>query len=104
MVSRRQLTSDRKKPGLAFWATVVVVAVLVTYVLSIGPAYWIEVRFVSPSSFDFVNAALDTFYCPIFWVMAYGPDWIARLLYWWIDLGQPDIEIPQNPYSVMGGR
>jgi hypothetical protein len=30
---------DRKKPGVAFWATVVVVVVL-AYVASFGPANW----------------------------------------------------------------
>jgi len=32
------LSSDRKKPGAVFWATVVVVVVAV-YVLSFGPVY-----------------------------------------------------------------
>jgi hypothetical protein len=32
------MTSDRKKPGVAFWATVVVA--LVAYPLSFGPACW----------------------------------------------------------------
>jgi hypothetical protein len=32
------MTSDRKKPSVAFWATVVVVLVL--YPLSFGPACW----------------------------------------------------------------
>jgi hypothetical protein len=32
------MTSSQKKPGMAFWATVVVV-VLVVYVLSFGPVY-----------------------------------------------------------------
>ena len=31
------MSSDRKKPGVAFWATVVVVVVLVAYPLSFGP-------------------------------------------------------------------
>ena len=31
------MTTDRKKPGVAFWATVVVVVVLLAYPLSIGP-------------------------------------------------------------------
>jgi len=31
--------TDRKKPGVAFWATVVLVA-LVLYVASFGPACW----------------------------------------------------------------
>ena len=30
------MTSDRNKPGVAFWATVVVVVVLVAYPLSFG--------------------------------------------------------------------
>ena len=32
--------TSRKKPGVAFWATVVVVVVLVGYPLSFGPACW----------------------------------------------------------------
>ena len=36
--------TDRKKPGAAFWATVVVVVVLI-YPLSFGPACWISSRF-----------------------------------------------------------
>jgi hypothetical protein len=34
------MASDRKKPGVAFWATVMVIAVLVAYPLSFGPACW----------------------------------------------------------------
>ncbi|MGE5191994.1 MAG: hypothetical protein ACM3U2_05785 [Deltaproteobacteria bacterium] len=33
--------TDRKKPGMAFWATVVVVCLPLLYVLSFGPACWI---------------------------------------------------------------
>ena len=32
--------TSRKKPGLAFWATVVAVVALVGYPLSFGPACW----------------------------------------------------------------
>jgi hypothetical protein len=38
------MTSDRKKPGVAFWATVGLVVVLVGYPLSAGPAMWIADR------------------------------------------------------------
>ncbi len=38
------MASDRKKPGVAFWTTVVAVVVLVAYPLSIGPAFWITSR------------------------------------------------------------
>ncbi len=57
--------ADRKKPGVAFWATVAVVVVLV-YVASIGPACWLtsglnaRVEFVSiiyrPVTFFFVGS------------------------------------------------
>ena len=35
------MTPSRKQPGVAFWATVVVVVLLVGYPLSFGPACWI---------------------------------------------------------------
>jgi hypothetical protein len=39
-----------KKPGVAFWTTVVVVAALVAYPLSFGPACWLGDRGVVPES------------------------------------------------------
>lgn len=36
--------TDHKKTGVAFWAAVVVVVVLVLYPLSFGPACWITSR------------------------------------------------------------
>jgi hypothetical protein len=36
------MTSSSKKPGVAFWATVLVVVGLVAYPLSFGPACWIS--------------------------------------------------------------
>ena len=38
------MTSDRKKPGWAFWATVTLVVVLVGYPLSLGPVIWLASR------------------------------------------------------------
>jgi hypothetical protein len=35
---------DRKRPGVAFWATVLVVVALLLYVASFGPACWITSR------------------------------------------------------------
>ena len=34
------MTSDRKKPGVAFWATVGLVVLPLLYVASFGPACW----------------------------------------------------------------
>jgi hypothetical protein len=36
--------TDRKKPGIAFWATVVIAVAFVGYPLSIGPACWVSSR------------------------------------------------------------
>src|SRR5262245_64523615 len=36
------MTSDRDKPGVAFWATVVVVTMPFIYVLSAGPLVWLR--------------------------------------------------------------
>jgi hypothetical protein len=36
--------SDHRKPGVAYWATVVVVCLPLLYVLSFGPACWISSR------------------------------------------------------------
>ena len=44
------MTSSPKKPGMAFWATVVVVVGLV-YVLSIGPACWLTSRLNTGAEF-----------------------------------------------------
>jgi hypothetical protein len=54
------MPSDRKKPGLAFWATVVLVVVLVAYPLSFGPACWLTSHLESGAGF------VSVFYRPIF--------------------------------------
>ena len=38
------MTPDRTKPGLAFYATIILLVVLVLYPLSFGPACWITSR------------------------------------------------------------
>jgi hypothetical protein len=57
------MTSDRKKPGVAFWATVVVV-VLLAYPISFGPACWIS------SQTGFALRALPIIYRPLVLLMA----------------------------------
>src|SRR5258708_18793954 len=53
-----------KKPGVAFWATVVVVGVLIGYPLSFGPACW------TSSRTGFALRSLPTIYHPIVMLMA----------------------------------
>ena len=38
------MSDDRKKPGVAFWATVALVGLPILYVLSFGPVCWITSR------------------------------------------------------------
>ena|SRR5262245_6400636 len=58
------MTPSRKKPGVAFWATVVVVMGLVGYPLSFGPACWIATRTGTAEAKPFVVA-----YWPIWMVI-----------------------------------
>ena len=69
--------TDRKKPGVAFWASVVMVAVLAGYPLSFGPACWISSR--SGTGVSVVNSA----YQPMLGLAFDGPDVIQRGTLWY---------------------
>ena len=68
------MTPDRKKSGMAFWATVVGVVVLVGYPLSLGPACWLSAN-LRPSG-DVFNVV----YCPVLKLWDWGPDWLVDLI------------------------
>jgi hypothetical protein len=73
------MKTDKKKAGIAFWATVVFVAAVV-YVLSLGPAAWLsERRLLS-------NPAMTTIYAPVFAVYDHGPSPIRRATDWYLAL------------------
>ena len=58
--------TDRKKPGVAFWATVVVVAVLlVAYPVAWGPWIWFE---MTQSPRDEVRAVGNAAFAPLEWL------------------------------------
>ncbi len=78
------MKTDRKKPGVAFWATVVVVCLPLLYVLSVGPACW-----VATHTDLFGNGDLPVIYRPIGWlcyhsevaekvIFAYARLWMKR--------------------------
>jgi hypothetical protein len=76
--------TDRKKPGVAFWATVAVAVVLAAYPLSFGPvryAYWKNDR---PA---WMGKAAGMFFWPHFWMHEHGPQWLSRAISgyddWW---------------------
>jgi hypothetical protein len=95
------MTSDRKKPGVAFWATVVLVVALGAYPLSWGPACWVSSRL------DAGCSCLPLVYRPMIWAMARN-DRVAAALnryaelgaapnWYWLDISEPEI----NPYDFV---
>ena len=76
------MSEDRKKPGVAFWATVVVVVALVGYPLSFGPACWITSRM------NFGAEAVQTVYRPMTLVMSRSAT-ASEVLRWYARLAAP---------------
>jgi hypothetical protein len=77
---------ERKDPGVAFWATVVVVVALVAYPLSWGPACWIITRIGDPPW------ALEVYwklYAPILWLDQHSPAWVQDATEWYCGLVPP---------------
>jgi hypothetical protein len=80
--------TSRKKPGVAFWATVVLgvgLALLVAYPLSMGPVWWLCHQIPLPES---VHFAINEFYDPVWEARWNGPDWfrdtMGSHLHWWM--------------------
>ena len=75
------MSLSRKRPGAAFWATVVVVAIPLIYVLSFGPACWITSR----SQME----RLPMIYLPVGWAGMNGPDGLRTAICWYACVGMP---------------
>ena len=73
---------DRKKPGVAFWTAVALVAVL-AYPLSFGPAIWLGRHCEYPSA---IRDAVIWTYWPITILHADGPKPIHDALDWYFSL------------------
>ena len=85
------MTRDRKKPGVAFWASVVLIAA-VLYAASFGPACWISSRFGHGAGI------LPTMYGPLLAGMRIGEEEKERqhcAAYSWM-AGQPE-RVPNAP-------
>ena len=77
------MTSSRKQPGVAFWGTVALVAVLIAYPLSIGPVTWMHSkRWIPP----WLDKPLVSFYVPCSWVYEKGPEPLRSVYRWYVDL------------------
>jgi hypothetical protein len=74
------MTPDRKKPGIAFWATVALVVVLAGYPLSYGPAIWLANRGELP---DWAFYALPYIYLPLNWLTRHS-GWCLKLQDWYL--------------------
>src|SRR5262245_54599128 len=57
--------TDRRRPTIGFWASVIVTAALILYPLSAGPAAWVTCRLLPDSSL----ATVDRCYTPVVWLM-----------------------------------
>ena len=81
--------TDRKKPSVAFWATVSMVVLLVGYALSLGSLCWIERRVHIPEPLDL---GLHYVYRPIIWarIKSHRIDMLfERHVYLWVDYSKP---------------
>ena len=78
------MSEPKKKPSVAFWATVVVVVVLVAYSLSFGPACWL-CQCVDDPRF---NDGAEFLYRPF--ALACDQSVAARsIAFWYDDLWEP---------------
>jgi hypothetical protein len=77
------MTSSPKKPGVAFWITIALVAVLVGYPLSFGPAAWLTGRGY------FRESTISWVYWPILWSTSYFEP-LEYAVDWWGSLCVPD--------------
>ncbi len=80
------MSEERKKPGVAFWATIALAVTLVAYPLSIGPAIWLRVHVLPKSTWG----AMDAFYRPIAICCEFIPGATTLAISYvclWVDLG-----------------
>jgi len=76
--------SAARKPGVAFWATVVVVVVLMAYPLTFGPACWLSGWIKLPS---FADQGLRRVYGPLADYTISEENSATAALWWWTCLG-----------------
>jgi hypothetical protein len=72
-------TSSPKKTGMAFWATVVVVGLLVAYPLSCGPIVYLAGTYYDNIP-EWGNDFLEWYFLPLEWTKNHGPEWLNRAI------------------------
>ena len=95
--------TDRKEPGVAFWASAVLVAVL-AYPLSFGPACWRVPKSSDESdklsTWSVLGSApkphAPSIYWPLGWIALNGPKPLGDLVCWYATLYRPGIYLPAD--------
>src|SRR5438105_4356030 len=83
------MSDERKKPGVAFWATVVV-TVLMLYPLSFGPACWWLSKPVTLTFVSIKARRAPAIYSPIGWIARRaGTGRIQTVINWYATAGVP---------------
>ena len=72
---------SRKKPGVAFWATVVVVVALMAYPLSFGPACWLMSRTTICTN------SITAIYQPVYICWMRAPERVSEWINWYCYVG-----------------
>jgi hypothetical protein len=97
--------TDRKTPSVTFWASVVVVAVLIGYPLSFGPACWWlskppmllnDLSFHGPLEYPIDNdddldfgVRAPRVYWPMLWIAHRAPQSVRSTVHWYATAGRP---------------
>src|SRR5437762_10096797 len=76
--------SEQKKPGVAVWIIVALLAAVVAYPLSFGPACWVCSRVPETSA---LWEMTDFVYTPLLWGWYDGPRSVSRAIEWYANLG-----------------
>jgi hypothetical protein len=77
--------AQNKRPGVAFWATIMMLVLLVGYPLSFGPACWMTSQLNAGAS------AIPVAYRPLTWVMSPVANTVVnRVTTWYAKIGAPD--------------
>jgi len=82
--------SDRKKPGVVFWATWGLAVALVGYPLSWGPAYSLLWRWYNDGSApEWALKCIAIYLQPMQLALDCSPVWIKQALEWYLELWFP---------------
>lgn len=82
------MSSNRKKPGVAFWTIVITVLLLLAYPISFGPACWMADREIVATS------VVRDVYDPLWAVILSCPRPIQRMMYHYGRAGAPVNVLP----------